>query len=164
MCNLSEFEKLDLLPQHRSWLEEEFELWHEHYLPPEGVKDNLVCDIGAGCGETVQLYLNHGAGTVVAFERDRIASRKLVHNFLGDKRVLILEGVDFCKIDVDGSERNWLIETHNDLGFKAVRTEPYSTLWKIVQQKKVLDELVAILAKRHPNLRRRTEQEQAGES
>ena len=43
--------------------------WH-WYIPRGGLEGKTVLDIGAGCGETTYLFLEHGAKEVIAIEPD----------------------------------------------------------------------------------------------
>ena len=109
MCKNEDFDHLDLLPEHRSYVDTELELWHRCYLPV----GNVVLDLGAGCGETAQFYLNHGAKRVVAIESNSDAYELLVKNFAHDDRVVCINAqIDSVKMDIEGAEKNMVIETH----------------------------------------------------
>ena len=129
MCELKDFAKLDLDPNHRLILEGELELWHRAYLPI----GKTVLDLGAGCGETAQFYLNHGADKVISVESDIDCYDKLRANFANDTRVLpILAHIDSIKCDIEGGERDMVIESH--FPFKLVKLKelmPNVVLWKI---------------------------------
>ena len=129
MCELKDFQRLDLDRDHRLMLEVELELWHRAYLPV----GQTVLDLGAGCGETAQFYLNHGAGRVICIESDPGCYAKLCANFANDGRVIpILAHVDSIKCDIEGGERDMILETH--FPFKLVRLEemlPNVALWRL---------------------------------
>ncbi len=109
MCQLSDFLHLELLPKHKNILRKELELWHEAYLPI----GKRVLDIGAGCGETAEFYLNHGAEFVVCVEGDPGPLTRLYMNFGRDPRVLIVPMmIDSVKVDIEGSEEGMVYETH----------------------------------------------------
>src|SRR5205823_2373511 len=72
-----------------------------------------VVDMGAGCGETAQFYLLHGAKHVIAIESEPRFVWFLRHNFGKDNRVTIVEAhVDHVKLDIEGGEKNMIVETH----------------------------------------------------
>lgn len=109
MCQLSDYDQLRIYGQWYGILQNELEMWHRDYLPVHGT----VLDLGAGCGETVQFFLLHGAERVIAIEKDPTAYSFLIQNFLDDARVTILPfGVDSIKIDIDGAEEGMVLETH----------------------------------------------------
>jgi hypothetical protein len=109
MCKKEDFHHLELLPEHSSYLDTELELWHRCYLPV----GETVLDLGAGCGETAQFYLNHGAKRVIAIESNPVAYALLAKNFSADERVTCISAhLDSVKMDIEGFERNMIIETH----------------------------------------------------
>src|SRR6059036_536600 len=71
----------------------ELDIWHQWYLPPDGVEGKTVVDMGAGCGETAQFYLLHGAKHVIAIESETHFVDFLKHNFGEDPRVTILRRI-----------------------------------------------------------------------
>ena len=110
MCELHDFDDMDLLTYHRQVLEGELEQWHRVYLP---IKGGTMLDIGAGCGETARFYLLHGAQRVLAIEGDPVAYAKLCKNFRGDLRVFpILATLSDIKIDIEGGEDGMTVEWH----------------------------------------------------
>lgn len=129
MCELKDFERLELDNSHRVTLEGELELWHRAYLPI----GKTVLDLGAGCGETAQFYLNHGAEKVISIEADSECYDKLCSNFANDNRVIpILAHLDSIKCDIEGGERGMVIETH--FPFKLIKLDelmPNVVLWRI---------------------------------
>ena len=129
MCNLSDFDSLSMGPIHRSYVENELEMWHVAYLPV----GKTVLDLGAGCGETAFFYLNHGADHVICVESDPEAVAHLRRNFEGDSRVTILPvHVDSVKIDIEGSEDGMVLETHFPFRFRSVRQlGPNVKLWRL---------------------------------
>ncbi len=129
MCELKDFKRLELDNNHRLTLEQELELWHRAYLPV----GKTVLDLGAGCGETAQFYLNHGAEKVISIEADSSCYDKLCANFINDNRVIpILAHLDSIKCDIEGGERDMVIETH--FPFKLIKMGeliPNVVLWRI---------------------------------
>ena len=95
-------------------LENELESWHSQYLPASPEKLECVLDVGAGCGETVQFWLNHGAKHVIAIEPRDGGFMFLARNFAGDPRVTLVPAVvSYIKIDAEGAEDQMLVETHS---------------------------------------------------
>ncbi|HEV2119228.1 MAG TPA: class I SAM-dependent methyltransferase [Candidatus Bathyarchaeia archaeon] len=110
-------------------VEQELEGWHDWYLPVEGT----VLDVGAGCGETAFFYLNHGAKRVICIESSPKAVELLKKNFGNDHRVVIVQAlVDSIKIDIEGSERNMILETHFPFKLRKIKTLiPNVVIWKL---------------------------------
>ncbi len=109
MCDLDDFSGLILCENHRNTLTAELEMWHRNYLPA----GRSVLDLGAGCGETVMFYLNHGAENVLAVEGNSECFRNLAKNFGGDGRVSLHHiMIDHLKVDIEGGEKGMIIETH----------------------------------------------------
>jgi len=129
MCELKDFDRLELDNDHRVTLEGELELWHRAYLPV----GKTVLDLGAGCGETAQFYLNHGAEKVISIESDSNCYNMLRSNFADDHRVIpILAHIDSIKCDIEGGERDLVIETHFPFKFiKIKELIPNVVLWRI---------------------------------
>jgi len=129
MCELKDFDRLELDNDHRVTLEGELELWHRAYLPV----GKTVLDLGAGCGETAQFYLNHGAEKVISIESDSNCYNMLRSNFANDHRVIpILAHIDSIKCDIEGGERDLVIETHFPFKFiKIKELIPNVVLWRI---------------------------------
>jgi len=129
MCSIQDFERLELDEQHRLTVEQELEGWHSWYLPVE----DTVLDVGAGCGETAFFYLNHGAKKVICVESNPKVVGLLRKNFGGDGRVIIVEAhVDSIKIDIEGSERNMIFETHFPFRLEKIKTLiPNVVIWKL---------------------------------
>ncbi len=129
MCKIADYRNLKLTELHRSYVETELEQWHDWYLPV----GRTVLDLGAGCGETAFFYLNHGAERVIAVECDPEAVMLLRENFANDDRVTIIDArIDSIKTDVEGSERNMIIETH--FPFKLIKVKALTrnvTIWKL---------------------------------
>ena|SRR2546425_7152558 len=129
MCSIEDFKQLELDEEHRVTVEQELEGWHEWYLPVK----STVLDIGAGCGETAFFYLNHGAKKVICVEANPKAVELLKRNFGGDNRVVIVEAhVDSIKIDIEGSERDMILETHFPFKLEKIKTLiPDVIIWKL---------------------------------
>jgi len=137
MCDISQFKHLKLDEPHRIMLEKELLDWHSVYLPPGGLSGFNVLDIGAGCGETAQFFLNHGARSVRPVEKDPTAFSLLKENFAGDPRIS-WDGpfqVDFIKSDCEGGERNMVIETHFPVFIRPLHNSkiscPCSNVWTL---------------------------------
>src|SRR5947209_11703199 len=108
MCELKDFEQLQITAPYDSFIRQELASWHLNLLPVSG---NVV-DMGAGCGETAFFFLNHGAQTVTCFECNPPALECLYKNFASDPRVMIIPlRIDRLKCDIEGSEKGALIET-----------------------------------------------------
>ncbi len=119
MCSPDDYKHLWLEPTHHARYVDpadknyELDLWHQWYLPPDGVEGKTVVDMGAGCGETAQFYLLHGAKHVIAIESETHFVDFLKHNFAQDPRVTIVQAhIDMVKMDIEGGEKNMLVETH----------------------------------------------------
>ncbi len=110
MCSLKDFEKIRICQEHLQGVTQELDNWHR-FLVPEIGRNQL--DIGAGCGETAFLYLNHGAERVICVEGNKACLENLRANFENDPRVVIIPYfVENIKVDIDGGERNMIVETH----------------------------------------------------
>ena len=109
MCKIEDYNLMSL-GSYRNIVENDLKIWHDHYLPiPEGT----ILDIGAGAGETAKFFLEHGATKVICVEMDKEAIKLLHENFDGNNRVIIVpERIDKIKIDIEGSERDMIVETH----------------------------------------------------
>ena len=111
MCTLADFAHLEIPGPWEYWLQSELEWWHHDYLPI--VAGSTVLDVGAGCGETAQFYLHHGAAHVVCVEGHPSALRHLRRNFGDDPRVTIVAAaIDRIKIDIEGAEADMDLEIH----------------------------------------------------
>ena len=120
-CRLEDYKKLKMLPSYSRETKEELALRHDFYLPikPKGT----VLDVGAGCGETAKLYLNHGAGKVIAIEREDEAYKCLCENFKNDKRVIPIQAeINNIKIDIEGAEEGMVLEIHFPYKLKRFRS------------------------------------------
>jgi hypothetical protein len=89
----------------------ESNLW-DRYLATD-IKDKVVLDVGAGCGETALWFLSKGAKHVVAIESDDKAFELLVQNTKGHSVDCIsgkfnLDSLniphDYLKLDIEGGE------------------------------------------------------------
>ena|SRR3972149_8422349 len=118
MCTIQDYDKLKLTPLHRKFVETELDLWHKYYIPPEGVEGKTILDLGAGCGETALFYLLHGAKKVICVESDKdcislLAKNYMTNPILGNHNIQIIQShIDFIKIDIEGSEKDMVIESH----------------------------------------------------
>ena len=129
MCEIGDYRRLKLTETHRSYVETELQQWHDWYLPV----GSTVLDLGAGCGETTFLYLNHGAKRVIAVESDPEAVMLLRENFANDDRVTIIDAhIDSIKTDIEGSERNMIIETHFPFKLRKIKALTRDvTIWRL---------------------------------
>lgn len=97
---------------HRGLIVNELEWWHETYLPPQGIRGTVI-DIGAGCGETANFYLLHGAQRVICIESDPNVLQCLYLNYRRDPRVTIIPAhVEMLKVDIEGAEEGMVVDTH----------------------------------------------------
>jgi ribosomal protein L11 methylase PrmA len=120
MCKLEDFDRLALTDYHRQLVRDEWYIWHKLYLPSGSLavpdpflNGKEVVDLGAGCGETALLFLNHGASRVHCFENDPEALSLLKRNFGDNPRVTInFSTVGFVKVDIEGSEERMVVESH----------------------------------------------------
>ena len=110
MCSLKDYEQIVICQEHMQGVTQELENWHKYLLPRMG-RNQL--DIGAGCGETAFFYLNHGAERVICVEGNKACLENLRSNFGNHHRVTIIPHfVENIKVDIDGGEKNMIIETH----------------------------------------------------
>jgi SAM-dependent methyltransferase len=115
-------------------LEEELDDWHRIYVPPKPKHDfgrellgQTVLDAGAGCGETAQFFLLHGAAHVVCIEGSPDAVDHLRRNFGSNPKVTIVPRfVDFTKLDIEGSEEWLSVETHFPTRFRKIHRNPHA--------------------------------------
>lgn len=121
MCSIEDYRWLSIEDPWKTFVEKELQEWHEVYLPPTGFT-GTVLDLGAGCGETANFYLLHGARKVLCLEPNLSALAHLRQNFGNDPRVTIIpERFDFCKMDVEGAEANMIIECHFPARVQVIR-------------------------------------------
>ncbi len=90
--------------------------WETHYVPDSSLKGKVVMDVGAGCGESVLFFLEHGARRVVAVEPWAPARDMLVKNVTKNGWPVEVVGLpfnldmleryphDFLKVDAEGDE------------------------------------------------------------
>ena len=109
MCTLKDFEKIRICQAHLQGVTQELDNWHKYLIPNMGPD---MVDHGAGCGETALLYLNHGAEHILCIEGNKNCLENLRANFANDPRVTIFPYFARTKMDIDGSERGMIIETH----------------------------------------------------
>ena len=91
----------------------EYPEW-KYYLPPFNLKDKVILDVGAGCGETARYFLLNGAERVICIENNEECLRYLgVNSYRGNIFVIPLDfsidmlsdiDYDYCKIDIEGYE------------------------------------------------------------
>jgi hypothetical protein len=83
------------------------------------LKDKVVLDVGAGCGETALFFLSHGAKKVVCIEKDHKCFDLLKKNLQDGLRIEAINEsfkldhlrqfrFDFAKIDIEGGESELL--------------------------------------------------------
>lgn len=104
------------------------------YLPPDGVKNKLILDVGGGCGETAKFLLEHGAFRVDIIESNKECEKSLKYNRIYhpitykikkfDLSDISKDKYDLIKIDIEGYESelipclDWIkkdivLETHS---------------------------------------------------
>ena len=117
--------KMQLLPYYLWMTKREWAEWEMFYLPMP-VKDKVVLDVGAGCGETAAFYLHHGAKRVVAIESNPLTYDILCRNITSNQMPVepILSTFDLShlkikhdllKMDVEGAE-SLLLDYGGSLG------------------------------------------------
>lgn len=117
--------------------------WKKYYIPPYSLKGKTILDAGAGCGETAWLYFKYGAKKVICIEpnpnRFKLIEEnarinnwnvELINDYLHSED-LTSNKFDFAKIDIEGSEFQFLdelskipcvVETHTILYPKLYRS------------------------------------------
>lgn len=127
---------LHLTTLHASITVTDWRIWSKYYLPSFGLKDKVILDVGAGCGETAHFYLMYGARKVIAIEPDRIAAELLAENAKRNNwnvdvinRGFQLDDLniahDFMKMDGEGCEAT-LLELNDDYNLKPCVIEVHS--------------------------------------
>ncbi len=84
------------------------------YIPPSGLKEKRILDVGGGCGETAKFFLEHGAKSVHVIENNEKCRRYLdanqkknnqmtyeIADFTGPE---VKGDYDLIKLDVEGYE------------------------------------------------------------
>jgi hypothetical protein len=93
----------------------EFDQFEKYYLPSFSLKNKIVLDVGACCGETAYFYLQHGAEKVICVEPDPTRAElilrnkqklnlniELINDFFSPKHLSLNH--DFIKCDIEGHE------------------------------------------------------------
>jgi hypothetical protein len=80
----------------------EAEIWEKFYPQAKGT----VLDVGSHC-DSPFWFLRHGASSVVAIDKENFA-KELEHPQIR----FVQAEIDAIKIDIEGAERNMIIETH----------------------------------------------------
>jgi len=85
-----------------------------YYLPPSGLKDKIVLDVGGGCGETAKFFIENGALGVNIIEMNKECEKFLEYNSLYhnikyrikkfDLSDMLKDKYDLIKIDIEGYE------------------------------------------------------------
>lgn len=84
-----------------------------YYLPPYNLRNKVILDIGAGCGETARYYLLNGALKVICIDNDdiclnylKINSKNFNIDIIGESFKLehLKLNYDICKMDIEGYE------------------------------------------------------------
>jgi len=132
MCSLADFQKIRICQAHLQGVIEELDNWHRFLVPKTG-RNQL--DIGAGCGETAFLYLNHGAERVICIEGNKNCLENLRANFGNDPRVVIIPYfLENIKIDIDGGEKNMIVETHFPYRMRKLQALNHYTSLNILEE------------------------------
>lgn len=75
-----------------------------------------MLDVGAGNGETPQLFFNHGAKRVLAIDPNAELLREnfpdAVYVSPEAKMVIVAWPIDFIKVDAEGAEKNLTVGKH----------------------------------------------------
>jgi 16S rRNA A1518/A1519 N6-dimethyltransferase RsmA/KsgA/DIM1 with predicted DNA glycosylase/AP lyase activity len=125
MCTINDFQKMSLCQGHMINSINEIEDWHKYLIP---FSKKIQVDIGAGCGETAFVYLNHGVEKVICIEGNKECLINLRKNFGNDDRVVIVPYfVDNIKVDIDRGEKNMIIETHFPYRLRKLKSLPTFT-------------------------------------
>lgn len=108
-----------------------------YYIPPDGLKDKIVLDVGGGDGETAKYFLEHGANKVIVIESNLLCRKYLEYNsnignrlryIMTDSYYLYLfnNKYDLLKLDIEGYEikllkyldkledKDIILESHNN--------------------------------------------------
>lgn len=100
---------------------EEYDKWMKHYIPSIGVKDKIILDVGAGCGESAKFFLDNGALKVICIECNEISYSYLKKNSLRNYKIkpynkffdvddLYSFNYDILKMDIEGYEATALYD------------------------------------------------------
>jgi phospholipid N-methyltransferase len=121
MCNLSDYDRLEMTDWYRNLVKQELSMWHRvHYQGP-----GTVLDLGAGCGETTLFYLSHGADKVIAVEADPEVYKILQRNFGNHPKVkTVLGQVKHIKADIEGGEDGMILEHHFPFAWATMNRNP----------------------------------------
>jgi predicted RNA methylase len=120
MCTIDDYKDMVMCQTHKNYIAQELEEWHKTYLPiPPG---SVVLDLGSGCGETARFYRLHGAKHVIGIESDA----KCVANARINEPTaeFICAAIDRIKCDIEGGEKDMIIEDHLSSEFKVIHTYP----------------------------------------
>jgi len=93
----------------------ELDQFEKYYLPPFSLKNKIVLDVGACCGETAYFYLQHGAKKVICIESDPTRAKIILINKQNlNLNIELIDGFfvpnhlsldyDFIKCDIEGHE------------------------------------------------------------
>jgi hypothetical protein len=106
---------IEMTPSAKMTYFKEYNSWVTDYTPSFGLKDKVVLDVGAGCGETALLFFKEGASKVICIEPDPLKLRMLERNIQAMNwnattvpRHFVVEDLrldfDFVKVDIEGGE------------------------------------------------------------
>ena len=85
-----------------------------YYIPPNGIKDKFILDVGGGCGETAKFFLENNAFRVDIIEankecREFLEYNSKYHNIRAwvkkfDIKDIYYDYYDLIKMDIEGYE------------------------------------------------------------
>ncbi|MHB8567577.1 MAG: class I SAM-dependent methyltransferase [Nitrososphaerales archaeon] len=113
--------RLRLLKGYRQMFLSEHDKWKKWYLPQnkQDIRNKIVLDVGAGCGESAYFFLKYGAEKVICIEPDKKVFDTLVENSrVNSWNVELVNDYfdinklsrefDFLKMDCEGCEEQLL--------------------------------------------------------
>ena len=155
--------RLDLTAPYFEMAVREREIWEKLYAP-SSIKDKVVLDVGAGCGESAAFYFSKGAKKIFAVEPDCVAFKLLEQNSHSNNwniecinqpfsPSMLDLGIDFAKIDCEGGESalvdyqknlpSCIIESHSEATTKLLKERFHFS----GEYKPLSDEAVSVLTK-----------------
>lgn len=111
--------------------------WKKYYIPPNGIKNYKILDVGGGCGETAKFFTDNGANFIDIIEPNSICwhylevnkknHKKKIRNIIKttfNPEEINFNEYDLVKLDIEGYEMdllpfleginiNIVLESHN---------------------------------------------------